>query len=144
MLEPIEFEKMVQIRAYRILNNLLRYKSCVDNDCTPTLDFDINPTDRLVGIYENSISNSQSNVFISNNGVYFYRGAWQFIEYSQMQRVRVPVANNEKRNANVLVVQTKSEETFELQFISGTSRFADVWEVSRFFMRIIEDWNKRF
>lgn len=143
MLEPLKFDELVRIRAYRILNKLPLYRSCVKDKCDPSPDFLLS-NDQLIGIYQNSATHMHQNIFITQNGIYFHREGWEYLPYADMLTEKVLVASpSDKRKADTLIVQKTDGEAVELRFASAKAEYADVWEVSRFFIRVISDHRKR-
>lgn len=139
MLEPLTFDELVRIRAYRILNKLPLYQSCVDAEFDPRPIFMLSD-DQLIGVYQNSPTDMHQNIFIAQNGIYFHKMSWEQLLYTDMVSEKVSVATpSDKRKADTLIVQKTDGEAIALRFASAKSEFADVWEVSRFFSRVIAD-----
>lgn len=142
-MQPFKFDELLKSRAHRILKQLARYQSCVDGACITPDEFLLKANDQLIGIYQNSSTDRRANIYITLNGITFYRDGWQYLAYAEMLKEKVSLASpGEKRSADTLVFHKSSGAATAIQFVSSKADYADVWQVSCFFSRVIADYKR--
>lgn len=106
------------------------------------------PEEELLGVYENSETNSHANLVFTTRGVYIFEQGWICLEYAQIADYQVLGLHADgfnKQLANALLVKYRDGRIFRLsisranvRILAGVERhFPDLWEMVRFFSRVL-------
>jgi hypothetical protein len=131
----------VKSRAHRILRKLSQFKECDRIDELPQLVGEKSPlskTETCVGAYENVSKAKEDLLLFTDLGAHRWaEGKWISVRYSDIVGTRWPT--EEKSKATELWLETKLGSDMYLPVRGGTEVTRDLFEVMRFFDRVIED-----
>lgn len=127
----------VKMRAYRILKPLRRFYTVDDKHLPAYLrDVEIVSEDELIGVYENVPGSRDNAIIVSTYGIYIYQSlVWMFVPYTDILEVSIPEDN--KHVADRIELHLTNERKLTVLVLGGDAKFRDVYEVLRFFDRVI-------
>jgi hypothetical protein len=127
----------VKMRAYRILKPLRRFYTVDDKHLPAYLrDVEIASKDELIGVYENVPGSRDNAIIVSTHGIYIYQSSvWMFVPYTDILEVSIPEDN--KHVADRIELYLTNERRLTVLVVGGDAKFRDVYEVLRFFDRVI-------
>lgn len=131
----------VLTRAKRILKPIENFKSeFKGNIATYHSDLLIHEDEILIGIYENVPKSLKNAVGISDKSLYVEQnGKWVKIEFSKIKKIQSPDKSSDSKENLGVFVQYNDGKNLLIPVWGGTSRFRDVYEFTRFLMRVNED-----
>lgn len=139
-------DELIRSRVHRVLRKVERFSPLsVEGSTNFAREYEIklNPGEELLGLYQNSLTDLRQNVVITNKGIHVFADQWTFVAYEAMNSVTVLIPNDgDKRAAEELVFSLKSEMQIVVPIRGGDDQFRDIWQVDRFFLRVIADFNK--
>lgn len=140
----MQLDELIQSRVHRILKKIPYYHDVTEQDPPAGLQEIISvASEKLLGVYQNSVQASYENIYFSNKGIYIYADTWQFLDYGQMRSVTVPVTKaDDKRLASVLIIQLESQVEIKINVMGIRENTSDVWEITRFLQRVKNDVRK--
>ncbi|BCX05936.1 MAG: hypothetical protein KatS3mg053_3874 [Candidatus Roseilinea sp.] len=127
----------VKIRAYRILKPLRRFYT-VDDEHFPAYgrDVELVSEDELIGVYENVPGSQDNAIIVSAYGIYTYQSSvWMFVPYTDILEVSIP--EDDKHVADRIELHLTNKRKLTVLVVGGDAKFRDVYEVLRFFDRVI-------
>jgi len=130
-------ERRVEQYAHRILKPLSGYQSSGDGDAAQPLAVPLRPGERVLGCYRPTGSESAGDVVVvTSQGLWQQdEGEWKGLAYRDIADVFPPETKDVRDNAIHLRMR---DGTVGRVVIAGhRGRSADVWEFSRFVMRVI-------
>jgi len=142
----MNFDEILRSRIHRILKGLSRYSSLANESVIPQ-DFGehlLAQDEKVLGIYENSLEDITSNIFITTVGLYIFSNGWKRLEYGNIASAYVPLGENfDKTLANTLVIRLRSGGDISFRILGEKGKTREIWDLLRFVDRIREDFWKR-
>ncbi len=144
--ERITFDKMVAGRVHRILRKMKRFHLPGDEDTST-----VNDGERYLGYYHDPEALSNCKLVISDAALYVQRvDGSKRLPYCAMTSFEYTGMNGEylqseeiKKKAAILAVTMFDGSLAHIPVTGHRGRFRDIFEFSRFVMRVIEDCEKR-
>ena len=129
---------MLNYRIQRILKPLNSYYTTEECDLIMFNKFHIDSDEEILGIYKKN----ESEILITTKGVHF-------VNYIDKQEVYITYTNiksakiSEEKSTSSIFINDRNNRCYQL-FIQKepNSKFSDIWEIDRFFQRIIDDNEK--
>lgn len=130
---------MLNYRIQRILKPLNNYYTIEECDLIMFNKFHIDSDEEILGIYKKN----ESEILITTKGVHFVNYIDKqevYITYTNIKSVKI---SEEKSSASSIFINDRINRCYQL-FIQKepNSKFSDIWEIDRFFQRIIDDNEK--
>ncbi|SRR6266511_1100671 len=135
----------IESRIHRTLEGLKRFRLCARWDQLPQLDNidpPLNATERLLGAYENVPGRADHILLFTNVGVHLWEDrGWRSLKYTDIAATEWPTES--KNEALTLVIRMKTGDHERLPILGGTELTRDLFEVMRFFDRVVEDMRQK-
>lgn len=149
-MSSLELNESLRSRAYRILKPLANFRP--EADVPAEVRAQILPDETLLGVYVNAEIDPHANLVFTTRGIYHVDGGWTCLAYADITRVDIERGESfRKMLADTLVFRTRDGQTVHLTIsgwkpktvVGGAAdlRFADIYEVLRFLLRVLERVN---
>jgi hypothetical protein len=148
MAEPMGLNESIRSRAHRTLKALAGFRGVDQADIPDVVRVQFQPDEELLGIYANSDVDVTANLVFTTRGIYHFAGDWRCLAYADIASVDIVRGDNfRKLLADTLVFRVKDGTSPHLTISGwkpqqvadgGDLRFADIYEMLRFLMRVLK------